>query len=72
MLKPRKTQNPYVPVPDLIDYNNKIFWNTNIEDDPYTPINNREENYIQEEELKQTLKENFKVNKSSGLSNMPL
>ena len=52
MLKQKSTQNPDVPVPALIDHNRKIFWKANIEEDAYTPINNREAQYIKEEELR--------------------
>jgi hypothetical protein len=72
MIKPIHTQNLDIPVAALIEHNKKIFWNENIEDEEYTPVNNREMNYITEDELKSTLRDSYKANKSSGISNMPL
>jgi hypothetical protein len=72
MLKPIHIQNPDISVAALIEHNRQIFWDENIEDEEYTPVSNREVNYITEDEVKATLKENYKANKSSGLSNMPL
>jgi LEA14-like dessication related protein len=52
MIKPNHAQSLDIPVATLIEHNKKIFWNEHIEDDEYTPINNRERNYITEDELK--------------------
>ena len=72
MIKPSHTQTLDIPVATLMEHNKKIFWNENVEDDEYTPVDNREKNYITEDELKSTLQESYKANKSSGISNMPL
>jgi hypothetical protein len=72
MLKPSQTQNQDIPVAAMIEHNKKVFWNENGEEEEYTPVNNKEKNYITEEELKATLRDHYKANKSSGLSSMPL
>ena len=56
----------------MIDHNKKIFWDKNVEEEEYIAVGNRAKMYISEEELKATLRDNYKANKSSGLSNMPL
>jgi LEA14-like dessication related protein len=52
MIKPNHAQSLDIPVATLIEHNKKIFWNEHIEDEEYTPINNKERNYITEDELK--------------------
>ena len=72
MLKPSQTQNPDIPVAAMIEHNKKIFWNKNVEEEEYIAVRNSAKNHITEEELKATLRDNYKANKSSGLSDMPL
>jgi hypothetical protein len=52
MIKPSHSQNLDIPVATLIEHNTNIFWKEHIEDDEYTPINDKERHYITEEELK--------------------
>ena len=56
----------------MIEHSKNMFWNENKEEGEYTPVSNKEKNYITEDELKATLRDNYNANKSSGLSNMPL
>jgi hypothetical protein len=52
MIMPSHSQNLDIPVATLIEHNKNIFWKEHIEDDEYTPINDKERHYITEEELK--------------------
>jgi hypothetical protein len=72
MIKPAHAQNLDIPVATLIAHNKHIFWKEHIEEEVYTPILDKERQYITEDELKLTLRDNYKANKSSGMSNMPL
>ena len=42
MIKPSHTQTLDIPVATLMEHNKKIFWNENVEDDEYTPVDNKE------------------------------
>lgn len=72
MLKPAQIHNPNIPITAFTEFNKKIFFDENIREDEVTPIINKEKQYIQTQELKETLRKKFKANRSSGLSQMPL
>jgi hypothetical protein len=57
---------------DFTEFNKKIFYDDTIPADTFTPLTKAETQRISPEELTDVLKHNFKANKSSGLSGMPL
>jgi hypothetical protein len=72
MLKPTHSTNPDLPTAALADLNKNIFYDDTITEDGYRDINDKIEHYISTEELKHTIQQHFRANKSSGLSQMPL
>jgi hypothetical protein len=61
-----------LPLEDFTEFNKKIFYDETIPADTFTPLTQAETQHISPEELTAVLKHNFKANKSSGLSGMPL
>jgi hypothetical protein len=72
MLKPRHTPNENIPTAAFMEFSKEIFYDATIPEDKYTPLVNKEDNYISAKELTEVIKHKFKANKSSGLSPMPL
>jgi hypothetical protein len=72
MLKTATSTNLGISAAQFTEYNKTIFYDETIKEDVYTPIANKEENYIQPAELLNIIQHKFKANKSSGLSAMPL
>jgi predicted RNA-binding protein len=72
MLKTTQNRNTDVPIAEIAEFNRKIFYDENTTEEEYKEVPEQVDQYITVEELKQTVQHNFKANKSSGLSQMPL
>jgi hypothetical protein len=72
MLKTKAQEQVEISLQEFADYNTKIFYDATIPKDTYTPIQAAAEQHITAAELETVLKGNFKANKSTGLSTLPL
>jgi hypothetical protein len=72
MLKSKDQDLSTLKLKEFTEYNREIFFDPSLPPESYTPIESPETQHITPAELKDTLQNSFKANKSSGLSSMPL
>lgn len=72
LLKQKEDTKFEIPLHTLKEYNESIFYDDKITSDTFTPLENAPASHITPAELTAVLQHNFKANKSSGLSKMPL
>lgn len=53
-------------------YNQRLFYDPTAQPDTYTPLDDARSSWITAEELRLTIRDHFKANKSSGASPLPL
>jgi hypothetical protein len=72
LLKGKQQEQTDLPLQEFTNFNKAIFYDADIPADTYTPLTQARAHHISPEELTGVLAKNFKANKSSGLSRMPL
>jgi hypothetical protein len=72
MLKQKGSDATGLSLQNFQKFNEDIFFDESISTDTFTPLRDARENHITQQELTEVLKHNFKANKSSGLSKLPL
>jgi hypothetical protein len=72
MLKTKESDLGVLNLKDYTDHNRELFFDPSLPPEQYEPVISAETQHITPAELKSTLKNAFKANKSSGMSNMPL
>ena len=72
LLKGKQQEQTDLPLQEFTNFNKAIFYDADIPADTFTPLTQASAHHISPEELTGVLAKNFKANKSSGLSRMPL
>lgn len=72
MIKAKDNSTEAMDLPAFAEFNAKLFYDPSLEPDTYTPLQNVANMEITKEELQHTIVNNFKANKSSGMSDLPL
>jgi hypothetical protein len=72
LLKGKTTTHADLPLQAFTEFNKEFFYDASIPPDSYTPLSQAATQHISPAELTAVLAHNFKANKSSGLSCVPL
>jgi hypothetical protein len=72
MLRQKATKDMALSTVDFVKFNKKLFFDASIAEDKFTPLNAAPKFHVSAGELASMLAQNFKTEKSSGLSDMPL
>ena len=72
MLRQKATKEMALSTVEFVKFNEKIFFDASIAEDEFTPLSAAPKFHISAGELESMLAQNFKTDKSSGLSDMPL
>jgi hypothetical protein len=72
LLKNNGNESTDLPLQTFADFNKEVFYDESIPMDTFTPLTNAPQHHISPTELTDVINNNFKANKSSGLSRMPL
>jgi hypothetical protein len=72
MLKQTTQRDVVMPIATFVKFNEEIFYDATITPDEFTPLGSPYHHHITDAELSSVLEKNFKAEKSTGFSSMPL